>query len=169
MKKFALVLFCLSLGLLSRSQSSPAQQQAILLRRIIERNHYSPRPVDDSFAAQVYQKVVRRLDDDGFLFTQPELDVLAAQRYRIDDELLGNGWNFLPQLAQLYTRALQRADTMVQALLQKPLDFTADDKGLIARDASPRYPPNVAELARHWQKQFKYRALLSKATKAILR
>ncbi|RYY67216.1 MAG: hypothetical protein EOO12_01795 [Chitinophagaceae bacterium] len=150
----------MSLGLLSQSQSSPAQQQAILLRRIIERNHYSPRPVNDSFAAQVYQKVVRRLDDDGFLFTQPELDILAAQRFRIDEELLGNGWSFLPQLTQLYTRALQRADSMVQALLQKPLDFNADDKGIIARDAPPRYPANVAELARHWQKQFKYRALL---------
>ncbi|RYY89451.1 MAG: hypothetical protein EOO15_06175 [Chitinophagaceae bacterium] len=158
MKKLFSLLLILS-AIAAHAQWAPAQQQAILLRRMIERNHYSPRPVNDSFAVQVFRITIQQLDDAGFLFTQPEVDKLAQQQRSIDDELLGNGWSFLPQLTELFVRARRRADSIVEIQLQKPLDFTADDKGILSTVRRRSYPPTVAELARHWQKQFKYRML----------
>jgi carboxyl-terminal processing protease len=156
-----LTLISASFLALSLSAQMPAdQQQAIVLKRTIERNHYSPRAVDDSFSADVFQKVIRQLDASSILFTADEWKRLSAFRTLLDDELRGAPWRFVPELTNIYARALHRADSLVDLALQSPLDVNADERGTINPEGyEPHFLNSVAELRQYWTKRFKWEML----------
>src|SRR5689334_2300831 len=97
-----------------KAQLPPLQQKAIVLKRMIELKHYSPRPVNDSFSAAVFKKIINEADSRRIFFTDPEFKQLTSFRFSIDDELNAKGWGFVDQFSSLYKKALMRADTMVE-------------------------------------------------------
>src|SRR5450432_431989 len=76
------------------SQSPLIQQKAILVKRTIELNHFSPRPVDDSFSVTMFNKIIRTADAGGRLFTDADYKALSVYRSALDDELQRKGWVF---------------------------------------------------------------------------
>src|ERR1043165_5960639 len=62
-------------------------RRALVLKTVvkaIKEGHYSPKNVDDSLSAQVYDKVLA-WDYDKKFFTQQDINVLQAYKYKIDD------------------------------------------------------------------------------------
>ena len=49
-------------GTNTNAQLPALQQKAILLKRMIELKHYSPKPVDDSFSVAVFKSVIEDAD-----------------------------------------------------------------------------------------------------------
>jgi carboxyl-terminal processing protease len=136
------------------------QQKAIVLKRMIERNHYSPRPVNDSFSSFVFNTVLESVDPGQYLLTASEFQQLNAWRYKIDDELSGaNSWGFVNLLTTLYRKALNRADSITNGILRKPLDFSIADKGRLGEHPSDSYPANANEMQVFWTKYFKWELL----------
>lgn len=125
---------------------------------MVERKHYSPRPVDDSFSAAVFKIIIENIDEDGLLFTRPEYQQLLAFKTHIDDELHGKGWGFLDNFTKLYKRALLRADSIVSKLLQQPFDYAVDEKLLLSNE-QVNYPVDATALANRWRQYLKYRIL----------
>jgi carboxyl-terminal processing protease len=157
MAALSLFLYCTTI----QAQMPADQQQAIVLKRMIERNHFSPRAVNDSFSADVFQKVITSLDEMRFLFTADEYKKLSAHRYMLDDELQGGAWQFLNQLTASYGAAIKRADSLVNVVLQKPLDVTIDDKVTLSRDKQFHFPASIADQKAIWTKWFKWHLLNS--------
>lgn len=149
----------LSIGAAAVAQTPLAQQQAIVLKRTIERTHYSPRAVNDSFSTDVYNRLLEHLDPAHLLLTADEVAQLSAFRLQLDDELEGRGWAFLDRLTPVYGQALRRADSLVTLLLQKPLDLTVTNKLLINTGAPEKYAANIAELKGAWTKYAKLKLL----------
>lgn len=141
-----------------RSQYSETQQKAIVLKRMIELNHYNPRPVDDSLSSEMFSKCIDELDPHRDIFLASEFNSLGAFRYKLDDELNGSGWAFLDLTMKYYQHALKRADSIVSSVLQKPLDFNADDKVTISVDQQRpfNFSSSITELTSRWTKRFKY-------------
>ncbi|HEY1022276.1 MAG TPA: hypothetical protein VGE06_08175, partial [Flavisolibacter sp.] len=149
----------LSLGASVAAQTPVAQQQAIVLKRTIERTHYSPRAVNDSFSIDVYNRLLEHLDPAHLLLTTDEVVQLSAFRLQLDDELEGRGWAFLERLTPVYGQAVRRADSLMNLLLHKPLDLTAADKLFISTEAPEKYAANLAELKAAWTKYAKLKLL----------
>lgn len=105
-----LVLPCL----LSAQDTETFRIQALTLKRTIELNHYRPRTVDDDFSAQLYDRFLAHIDGDKHYLSASDLKTLATYRLTLDDELNGNGWEFLNKLLPLYKAALQKADSLAQ-------------------------------------------------------
>ena len=143
------------------AQKPRAHQVAIILKRQIERLHYSPRAVNDSFSSEMFTKIVRELDPQQTIFTADDYSALSAFRYKIDDELNGTSWKFIEVLSVLYKQRLKRADSLVEAILQKPLDLSADDKITFLKDESFQFAATTAELRTRWSKWFKFLMLQS--------
>lgn len=144
---------------IATAQMPAAQEQAVVLKRMIERNHFSPRSVNDSFSADIFHKTMAGLDPMHLLFTAEDYTKLSSLRYGLDDELNGGGWKFLPLLTQTYTAAFRRADSLVNLILQKPIDVSLDDKATLSVEKDHRYAANVAELKGAWTKWFKIQLL----------
>lgn len=119
-KFLARVVFVLVAGHLSCSelsaQSVPGKKEAVLLKNVILRNHVSPCSLDDAFSMRVYEAFMETIDPNGLYFVMPDLDDLSGFRLRIDDELNGAGWTFVPGVLERYRAALERADRIIMGL-----------------------------------------------------
>ena len=135
------------------------QQKAILLKRMIELKHYSPRPVDDEFSTFVFKNIINSADRKRLLFTATEYKQLSAYTTTLDDELNRKGWAFLDLFSDLYKKALIRADTIITKLTQKPFDFSINDTIAFSKEENFSFAVDNAALANRWSRYLRYSAL----------
>jgi carboxyl-terminal processing protease len=159
MKRTVVVLTLLSV--LSSStvfgQLTPVQQKAIVVKRMVEKNHYAPRAVNDSFSIAVFNMVLNEADPRRLFFTAAEFQQLQAYRLKLDDELNGSAGNFFEQFSQLYKKALTRADSIITKSLQKPFDFTAAELLTSSRRKDTfAFSTDISALANRWSRYLKF-------------
>lgn len=130
------------------------QKQAIILKRVIEKNHYAPKPVDDGFSVNVFNAIIDELDSRKLYFTADDIAILQPFNTKIDDELNGKSWGFTTQLINVYRTSLIRADSMYKTVLQKPLDLTTSEY-FQCPDKRVR-PKNIAEYQLFWKQYMKW-------------
>jgi carboxyl-terminal processing protease len=152
---FILVVICCS----SSAQSQAARQKAILVKRMIELNHYSPVAVEDSFSSDLFKKMINTVDPRRLLFTATEYDLLGGYKYKLDDELKGDGWRFLDLFTSVFKRSMTRADSIITVVLQKPFDFTTDETLLASNEGGYNFAATNNELYQRWAKYLKLEAL----------
>jgi len=154
-----LILPCLVFIHKASAQYPAAQSKAILVKRVIELNHYSPRAIDDSFSMKLFKAVINAADSRRLVFTNNEIKTLSSYSFKLDDELNGNGWGFLDLFTSLYKKSLTRADSIVTAALQKPIDFTVNETVTASRDNSWSFAANSSELYAKWNRYLKFTEL----------
>jgi carboxyl-terminal processing protease len=133
------------------------RDKAILLKRTIELNHYSPRPVDDSFSLIVFRNMIDKADPRRLLFTAADYKALSALSLTLDDELNGKGWAFLDLFTKLYGASLSRADSIVNKLLQKPFDFAINESISSTRAKNNfNFATDRAALESRWGRYLKF-------------
>src|SRR4051812_47460193 len=126
--RIAVYLFFVSSALAQVKEVNSFQEEAILLRSALEKNHYSPRVLDDKFSSQVFYRFVNLLDPHHLYFTGADLKVLSVYKPQIDNELNGNSWKFLPLITDLYKQRLVISEKTFSEILQKPFDFSTGQK-----------------------------------------
>lgn len=161
MRKFCslLVAFVLGFSYCIVAQTDPLQAKAIVVKRMIELNHISPRPVDDSFSVSLFRSLLKTADRRRLFFTEPEYKSLAAFSIKLDDELKGNGWKFLQLFESIYKKSLLRADSIINKVLQKPFDFSVNETITSSRDETFNFATDAAALSARWSKYLKYKTL----------
>ncbi len=132
------------------------RQKALVLRRFLEQNHYQPITWNDTTSQRLYNRWLNLLDDDKLIFCQTDIKQLAPLSTRLDDELLGREWNFFDKGLALYKAGLQRADSIISAILSKPFDFSAPDE---LKWPLAGYTNDAASLYQAWQKYLKWKVL----------
>jgi carboxyl-terminal processing protease len=143
------------------AQRPKVQEAAIVLKRQIERLHFSPKAVNDSFSSEMFTKILKELDPRQNIFTADDYSILAGFRYKLDDELNGGGWKFLDVISGLYNQRLKRADSLAETILQKPLDVSIDDKITFLKKEDFQFASSPAELRTRWTRWFKFHMLNS--------
>ena len=108
---------CLMLVLLSAFASIPYstnaqsasefRSNALLLKRTIELNHYSPPPINDEFGGRIFKGLIEKLNDEHTYLSPTQVQQLEKYRNTIDDELNGNGWDFVNNITQVYRKSLK--------------------------------------------------------------
>lgn len=162
MKQAVVVIIFISLlaGPALQAQLPAMQQKAIILKRMVELKHYSPKPVDDSFSVSVFRTILNAADPRRLLFTAPEYQQLAAYSTSLDEELMGKSWNFYDKFSQLYKNAIIRADSILNKLLLKPPDFTATEVLSQSRGNDHfNFAANTSDLNNRWSRYLKYEIL----------
>jgi len=144
----------------------PAEQslrnKVITLQQFLEQNHYLPVKWNDTSSAMLFNKWMEKLDDEKMIFTQNEIATLDVYKTKLDDEILGKGWEFYSKSTALYRSCLKRADSILKILLAKPFDFTKTDNTVWPFTT---YAQNGADLNLRWQKVLKWRVLENIADK----
>ena len=99
----------------------------MVLRRFLEQKHYQPLQWNDSSSSLLFDKWISELDEDKRYFTQADIKELNGYRYKLGDEMLGKSWQFFDRSVYFYHLRLQQSDSILNSLLNKPLDFSKPD------------------------------------------
>lgn len=141
------------------AQLSAVQQKAIIVKRMIELNHLSPRPVNDSFSESMFKTIINASDSRRLLFTETEYKLLLAYQHKQDEELKGGEWAFLNSFSQLYKKAIVRADSIIHMVTAKPFDFTIKETVSRADRNSFIFSTDVSALTARWSRYLKFTTL----------
>ena len=156
MKRTCLLLLIFASLHVYAQPAASLRSKVITLRRFLEQNHYLPVKWNDTSSAMLYTKWIEKLDDEKVFFTQNEIAVLETYKTKLDDEILGRGWDFYNRSIAIYQTCLKRTDSILKTLLAKPFDFSKPDN---ISWPFTTYTGSVAELGQRWQRFLKWRVL----------
>ena len=131
------------------------QQEAIQFKKKLLENHVSPQSINDKFSEIVFNDFLKALDPGRVYFINEDIVELESYKLKIDDELGGTSWNFLPAAAQRFKQSLLRAESNVNQCSTTPLDFSRDE--ILIADTS--WAANEKESMSRWKLTLKLETL----------
>jgi carboxyl-terminal processing protease len=145
----------------SAKDRSSDEKRIVVIKTVmqtIQSGHFSPKPLDDTFSARVYHRMIHDLDFEKLYFTKQDINKLNAYEFKIDDEIKNNSIEFFDTLDAIYTRRVA-ADTMYyHELLSKPFTFSVNEEISIDADKD-EYANEGSEMADRWRKHLKFQVL----------
>ena len=108
-------------------QLSDEQKEAVLLQTLVqgmERYHYSPQDLDDSFSEKAYDLYMNSIDGGKRFFTADEVAKLEEYRHQLDDQIKASEFGFFNMSQDMLSQALERAQGYYRDILSDPFDFS---------------------------------------------
>lgn len=159
MKKKLFFALLIALPFLASAQVipiNPFQQKAMLLKRFMDKNHFLPLQWNDSASAMLFDKWITDLDKEKLFFTQKDITTLATYKNNLDEEMLGKNWSFFEVSTTLYKKRIQKADSLIQTYLAKPIDLSKTENFTWP---ATTFAASDIELTKRWQQYLKWRLL----------
>ena len=131
-----------------------------LLTFVIEKGHYSPAPIDDTFSKGVYKDYIQALDPSKRFFLQSDIDEFSKFELQLDDQIMNKDLSFFDLT---YTRLMLRMDEskkIYKEVLSKPFNYKVDESFNTDYEKAP-YSKNFKDLSDRWRKQIKLSTLSS--------
>ena len=156
--------------LFSNGNSSDPEKDKMLIELltfVIEKGHYSPSEIDDTFSKGVYKDYLNALDPSKRFFIQTDIDEFEHYKTEIDDQIKNKDLSFFELT---YSRLMQRMEvskSYYTLALESPFDYTKMESISTDYEKLP-YPKNVMELKERWRLQVKLSTLSSLVEKQKL-
>jgi len=172
-RSWPLALLILVLGIAAPSGSSalpkhpipphrtPTKYEKILhdVSEMLAEDHYSPRPIDDSFSREVFRKYLNGIDPEKKILMQSDINSLRRFENTIDDEINGKApVQFAQAVNEIYRKRLLESEGLYKEILSHPFDFTKDEY-VDLNDERLDFPKNDAERKEGLRKRLKFLAL----------
>jgi carboxyl-terminal processing protease len=130
----------------------------VSVRNTLSYLHYSPKPINDAYSQDVYDKYFESIDASKRYFLQSDMDEFKKHYTKLDDYLnQGNLVFYKMTVDKLYQR-VDEIDKMTQDILSKPINLDEDDE-LILEPKKRMNPANAKEQYNEWKKYIKYNIL----------
>src|SRR6187402_1618077 len=141
----------------SRIALAPTDQQAVagkVATLFLTRFHYRPRPLDATFSAIVFDKLVETLDPERSYFTQADIAHFAPLRPTLGTAIDQGDLSPAFEPVNLYLNRIVEESRYAQSLLKDGFDFTAHESIATERKALP-WPASTDELHELWRQRAK--------------
>jgi carboxyl-terminal processing protease len=142
--------------------SNPDKDKLLLelLTFVIEKGHYDPATIDDTFSKGIYKDYVQALDPSKRFFLQSDIDEFSKYETELDDELINKDLTFFNLTYERLMKRMEESKKIYKGILDSPFDYTVDESFDTDYEKAP-YSKSVAELTERWRKQIKLSALSS--------
>ena len=129
-----------------------------LISYVLDRGHYSPKDLDDTFSMSVWENFIESLDPLKRYFLAEDIEQFRVYSTLIDDQIRDKDLSFFDEVYQTYLQRSEATKSYYRALLDKPFDYTREES--INTDyENLTYAATAQDLEEHWRKQLKYTAL----------
>lgn len=122
---------------------------------LLEKEHYSPKKIDDAFSKKVFAAFLKELDPQKNIFLQSDIDALKKYETKIDDEIHGAPMEFFHAVNTIFEKRLAETQIIYKEVLNNSFDYTIDESWLRNTD-SISFPKTVKERDDRWRKTLKY-------------
>ncbi|WP_143306938.1 carboxy terminal-processing peptidase [Chitinophaga vietnamensis] len=159
------VLLSISAGVLAFNKlghydDPPGRYEVImnLVGQMLKEGHYQPKPIDDAFSKEVFNKYLRSLDVEKKFFLKSDVNSLLPLSTHIDDELKGAPLDCFRRTNEIIKQRVAEAAAIYPEILSKPFDFSQNEQVTLDADKID-YPADDAARKEAWRKVLKYRTL----------
>ncbi|MBT8237977.1 MAG: carboxy terminal-processing peptidase [Croceitalea sp.] len=129
-----------------------------LITYVLERGHYEPKDINDSFSVSVYEDFIDIIDPTKRYFLEEDIREFEQYKYQIDDQIKNTDISFFDLVYQRLMKRMDEAKDIYASILEEPFDFNVEEEINIDYKDEP-YAANKKELKERWRKQLKYNAL----------
>lgn len=154
MKKLSLVLLFTAFSLFGQNEAKTCETLS-KINRLLQREHYQPKPVDDSLSVFVFDSFLDVLDANRNLFTKIEYEKLCKHRLQLDNSILQNNCAFMSDFVTVYKSALNRKKKVLEKLQKEVFDYTTNDSVKFSKKKFP-FDLVLTDIERVWRKRIKY-------------
>ncbi|HSD08084.1 S41 family peptidase [Flavobacterium sp.] len=165
MKKITLVLLFSTFSIFA--QNSNANCEILLkINKLLQNEHYSPKPVNDSLSAYVFDEFLNDLDPARNIFLESQADSLSNKyRLKLDDYILNKDCSFLDVIKKEYKKSLLRNKVVLEKLNNETIDFNTKDS-IRFKQGKFYFYLKSNEVEKAWNKKIRYEVFNDIATKS---
>ena len=161
--KVLLVIVGLSIALLSfipKEKTDPEKDKLLLelLAFVIEKGHYNPAKIDDTFSKGVYKDYIAALDPSKRFFLESDLEEFSKFETSLDDQILNKELTFFELTYTRLMKRMEESKTYYKDALEKPIDYSKNEELNTDYEKMP-FAKNAKELKERWRLQVKLSAL----------
>lgn len=141
-------------------QNDDEKMQTIMVsvKNTLSYLHYSPKPINDAYSQDVYDKYFEGVDASKRYYLQSDMDEFKKHYTKLDDYLNnGNLVFYKLTIDRLYQR-VDEIDKMTQDILSKPINLEENDE-LILEPKKRTNPVDAKQQREEWKKYIKYNIL----------
>jgi carboxyl-terminal processing protease len=145
----------------SNNDDTKQEQRKKLLAAVgmlLEKQHYSPKAINDDFSKQVFSKFLEELDGEKNIFLQSDIQSFKKHEATIDDEIHGSEIKFTQVVGAVYDKRLPEVVELYKEILAKPFNFTQEEE-YDTNTEKQNFCTNELERKERWRKKLKYLAL----------
>ncbi|MES2574468.1 MAG: carboxy terminal-processing peptidase [Bacteroidota bacterium] len=154
MKKILLILLLTTFSLLGQNSDKTCEILS-KINGIIQQQHYSPKPIDDSLSVYVFDTFIDGLDGNRNLFTKVEYDSLCKHRLLLDNYILENNCSFMEKIVSGYKLALERKKKTLEKIQNEVFDYNSKDTVKFSRKHFD-FDLEDSDFERIWKKRARY-------------
>ncbi len=146
----------------SNKSGDPEKDKMLLelLTFVIEKGHYNPAKIDDTFSKGIYKDYIEALDPSKRFFLQSDIAEFSKFETLLDDELLNKDLTFFDLTYNRLLKRMEEGKGFYKEILSKPFDYSVDESFNTNYEKAP-YAKNTEELKDRWRKQIKLSTLSS--------
>ncbi len=164
--KIILVVLVAAVGLWSfipqKPKSDPEKDKLLLelLAFVIQKGHYHPAEINDTFSKGVYKKYIDALDPSKRFFLQSDVNEFSTYETKIDEAILNKDLTFFDLTYNRLMQRMEESKTYYKDFLNSPIDYTKDESFNADYEHLP-FAKDVADLKDRWRRQVKLSTLAS--------
>ena len=155
MRKITFVLLFSTFSLFA--QNSNADCDILLkINKLLQKEHYSPKPVNDSLSAYVFDELLNDLDPSRNIFLKSQADSLSHKyRLQLDDLILNKDCSFLDDIKKEYKKSLLRNKAVLEKLNRETIHFNTIDT-IRFKQKGFNFYLKANEVEKAWNKKVRY-------------
>lgn len=120
--------------------------------------HYSPKPINDAYSADVYKKYFEYIDPAKRYFLQSDMNEFAKHETKLDDYLKTGDLTFFNLTHDRLMKRIDDAEAITKDIFSKPINFN-EDESLVLEPKVKTAPRDQKEMYAEWRKFIKYNIL----------
>jgi carboxyl-terminal processing protease len=152
----------ISCSFVAKAKGDPEKDKLLLelLTYVIEKGHYNPAAIDDTFSKGIFKDYVSALDPSKRFFLQTDIDEFSKYETEIDDQIKNKELTFFDLTYSRLMKRMEESKSYYKAALENPINYSIDESINTDYEKAP-YCKNVDELKERWRKQVKLSTLAS--------
>ena len=135
----------------------PAYRKAAMHSMLdrIQKKHYQPKAINDSFSVAVFDRYLHTLDPNGYIFLKEDVKLLEKYRLQVDEQLQASDPAFFEAAYAIYRRRTAEAEADYRQLMAGPFRFDKKEQVKHIRKNDP-FPASAKDRKELWRKLLKY-------------
>ncbi|WP_298997313.1 carboxy terminal-processing peptidase [Flagellimonas sp. S174] len=129
-----------------------------LITYVLEKGHYEPKNLNDSFSSNVFDDFIDILDPTKRYFLASDVREFEKYRFMIDDEIKNTEITFFNIVYQRLKKRMGEAEEIYKDVLDTPFDYNKSETiNIDYKDQE--FAANKKQLRERWRQQLKYNTL----------